>query len=140
MEEVSNMPSRGVGVPRNFTGSSLRELRGKFRFGNFRALRRKRFVDSGRSPDTQLPTPFQVAKQRPASDKGQPVHFSVPTGNFGDVLAGFYAKKMGLPIGKLVVGTNENDILARFFQVGDGGGVDRVGVGGANTRLSHLFL
>lgn len=60
--------------------------------------------------------PTQVVKKQPASEKGQPVHFSVPTGNFGDVLAGYYAKRMGLPVGKLVVGTNENDILARFFQ------------------------
>jgi len=57
---------------------------------------------------------FQVVKQR-KSNRTAPVNFSVPTGNFGDILAGFYAKKMGLPVGKLVVGTNENDILARFF-------------------------
>ncbi|RQM16700.1 hypothetical protein DD237_001724 [Peronospora effusa] len=43
------------------------------------------------------------------------VAFSVPTGNFGDILAGFYAKKLGVPIGKLIVATNENDILHRFF-------------------------
>jgi len=42
----------------------------------------------------------------------------VPTGNFGDILAGYYAKKMGLPIERLVVATNENDILDRFFKTG----------------------
>ena len=47
-----------------------------------------------------------------------PVNFSVPTGNFGDILAGYYAKRMGLDIGKLVVATNENDILHRFFTTG----------------------
>lgn len=47
------------------------------------------------------------------------VHFSVPTGNFGDVLAGYYAKRMGLPVGKLIVATNENDILHRFFTKGE---------------------
>jgi threonine synthase len=47
------------------------------------------------------------------------VHFSVPTGNFGDVLAGFYSKRMGLPVGKLIVATNENDILHRFFTKGE---------------------
>jgi threonine synthase len=47
------------------------------------------------------------------------VHFSVPTGNFGDVLAGYYAKLMGLPVGKLIVATNENDILHRFFTKGE---------------------
>lgn len=46
------------------------------------------------------------------------VAFAVPTGNFGDVLAGFYAQKLGLPLGKLVVATNENDILHRFFTTG----------------------
>lgn len=44
---------------------------------------------------------------------------SVPTGNFGDVLAGYYSKKMGLPIDKLIVATNENDILHRFFSKGE---------------------
>ncbi len=46
------------------------------------------------------------------------VSFSVPTGNFGDILAGWFAWKMGLPIGKLVLATNENDILSRFFNSG----------------------
>ncbi len=44
--------------------------------------------------------------------------FSVPTGNFGDILAGWYAKQMGLPISRLILATNENDILARFFNTG----------------------
>jgi threonine synthase len=48
-----------------------------------------------------------------------PVSYSVPTGNFGDVLAGYYAKQMGLPVDKLIVATNENDILHRFFTKGE---------------------
>lgn len=47
------------------------------------------------------------------------VGYSVPTGNFGDILAGFYSKQMGLPVGKLIVATNENDILHRFFTKGE---------------------
>tara|TARA_Y100001970_G_C14214163_1_gene848672 strand:- start:954 stop:2363 length:1410 start_codon:yes stop_codon:yes gene_type:complete len=47
------------------------------------------------------------------------VNFVVPTGNFGNILAGYYAKRMGLPIDKLVIGTNENDILHRFFKNGE---------------------
>jgi threonine synthase len=47
------------------------------------------------------------------------INYSVPTGNFGDILAGYYAKQMGLPVGKLVVATNENDILHRFFTKGE---------------------
>ena len=49
----------------------------------------------------------------------RPVSFSVPTGNFGDILAGFVAKRMGLPIERLMIGTNANDILARAL-VGSG--------------------
>lgn len=49
---------------------------------------------------------------------GGDVHFVVPTGNFGDVLAGWYAKRLGLPMRQLVVATNENDILTRFWQTG----------------------
>ena len=46
------------------------------------------------------------------------ISFTVPTGNFGDIFAGYVAKKMGLPIDKLVVATNENDILARTLKTG----------------------
>jgi threonine synthase len=46
------------------------------------------------------------------------VTFSVPTGNFGDIFAGYLALRMGLPIGRLVLATNENDILAEFFRTG----------------------
>ncbi|WP_375465167.1 threonine synthase [uncultured Methylobacterium sp.] len=46
------------------------------------------------------------------------VSFAVPTGNFGDVLAGWVAKRMGLPIGRLMIGTNANDILARTLEHG----------------------
>lgn len=47
------------------------------------------------------------------------VRFTVPTGNFGNVFAGYLAARMGLPISRLVLATNENDILARFFNEGD---------------------
>ena len=47
------------------------------------------------------------------------VNFSVPTGNFGDVYAGYIAKKMGLPVDKLIVATNENDILCRVINSGE---------------------
>ena len=49
---------------------------------------------------------------------GEPTNFSVPTGNFGDVYAGYLAKKMGLPINKLIVATNQNDILHRAISKG----------------------
>ena len=56
-------------------------------------------------------TYFQIRDDRP-------VNFSVPTGNFGDVYAGYLAKKMGLPINKLIVATNQNDILHRAISSG----------------------
>jgi threonine synthase len=46
------------------------------------------------------------------------ISFTVPTGNFGDIFAGFVAKKMGLPIDRLVIATNDNDILARTLKTG----------------------
>ena len=49
----------------------------------------------------------------------QPLSFSVPTGNFGDIYAGYLAKKLGLPIDKLIVATNKNDILHRAISAGD---------------------
>lgn len=49
----------------------------------------------------------------------RPVSFTVPTGNFGDIFAGYVAKRMGLPIERLVIATNQNDILHRTLQSGD---------------------
>ena len=50
--------------------------------------------------------------------KGQKLDFCVPTGNFGDVLAGWYARKIGLPVGKLIVASNENKVLYDFLTTG----------------------
>jgi len=47
------------------------------------------------------------------------IYFSVPTGNFGDIFAGYIARRMGLPIRKLILATNENNILSRFVSAGD---------------------
>jgi len=49
---------------------------------------------------------------------GRPVNFTVPTGNFGDIFAGLVAKRMGAPVGRLVIATNENDILDRVLKGG----------------------
>ena len=49
---------------------------------------------------------------------GDPVDFCVPTGNFGDVLAGYIAKRMGLPVRKLIVASNENNVLTDFLNTG----------------------
>ena len=55
---------------------------------------------------------FKIAKNK------EKINFSVPTGNFGDIYAGYIAKKMGLPINKLIIATNNNDILKRVFNTG----------------------
>jgi threonine synthase len=52
------------------------------------------------------------------SPDGEPVTFSVPTGNFGDIFAGWVAARMGLPVDRLICATNENDILSVFFNTG----------------------
>lgn len=70
---------------------------------------------------------FSAALKLGAPD--QTVSFSVPTGNFGDIYAGYLAKGMGLPIDRLVVATNENDILSRFINSNEY----------AVTELSHTF-
>ncbi|MFC2302037.1 MAG: threonine synthase [Selenomonas artemidis] len=49
---------------------------------------------------------------------GDAVNYTVPTGNFGDILAGFYAKRMGLPVGRLVCASNANNVLTDFLQSG----------------------
>ena len=59
---------------------------------------------------------FKAALALGAPD--QPVAFSVPTGNFGNVFAGYVAKRMGLPIDRLIIASNRNDILTRFFEDG----------------------
>jgi threonine synthase len=54
----------------------------------------------------------------PSFRQADEIRFVVPTGNFGSILAGYFAKRMGLPVSKLVVATNENDILDRFWKTG----------------------
>ncbi|MDO4355979.1 MAG: threonine synthase, partial [Clostridia bacterium] len=49
---------------------------------------------------------------------GDKLNFSVPTGNFGDILAGYIAGRMGLPVGKLICASNANDVLPEFFRTG----------------------
>lgn len=51
-------------------------------------------------------------------ENGTPINFSVPTGNFGDILAGFYAKLMGLPVNKFICASNSNNVLTDFINTG----------------------
>jgi len=62
---------------------------------------------------------YFYAALRLGCDEKTPISFSVPSGNFGDIYAGFLAKKMGLNIAKLIIATNSNDILVRFIKNND---------------------
>ena len=61
---------------------------------------------------------YLQAVKKGVLELGDAINFTVPTGNFGDILAGWYAKKMGLPIGKLVCASNDNKVLYDFFRTG----------------------
>lgn len=60
---------------------------------------------------------YVVASLR-LNEMREPISFSVPTGNFGNVLSGWYAKRMGVPIDRLLVASNRNDVLTRYFETG----------------------
>jgi threonine synthase len=62
---------------------------------------------------------YFYAWMRVTDETDAPVHFSVPTGNFGDIFAGYVAKRMGLPVDTLLLATNENNILTRFVNASD---------------------
>ncbi|MFV0523127.1 MAG: threonine synthase [Acidimicrobiales bacterium] len=62
---------------------------------------------------------YYVTAARTVAPDGSPVSFTVPTGNFGNILSGWYAKQMGLPVDRLVVATNRNDVLHRYLVTGD---------------------
>ncbi len=56
--------------------------------------------------------------EKGAINLGDPVNFVVPTGNFGNILAAYYARSMGLPVGKLICASNRNNVLTDFFRSG----------------------
>ena len=61
---------------------------------------------------------YAELERRGAVKRGEPVDFVVPTGNFGDILAGYFARLMGLPVGRLVCASNANRILTDFLTTG----------------------
>jgi threonine synthase len=64
------------------------------------------------------------------------ISFAVPSGNFGNALAGFFAKRMGLPMQKIIISTNENDILYRFWRTGTYEKEENAHSGGVKQTLS----
>lgn len=62
---------------------------------------------------------YAQLQQRGEIEPGEKINFVVPTGNFGNILAAYYAKQMGLPIGKLICASNQNNVLTDFFNTGE---------------------
>jgi threonine synthase len=61
---------------------------------------------------------YQALSQNRTIQAGDLVNFCVPTGNFGNILAGYYAKQMGVPIGRLICASNDNNVLTDFLRTG----------------------
>jgi len=61
---------------------------------------------------------YKQLLERQIIEMDEAIDFVVPTGNFGDILAGFYAKAMGLPVGRLICASNQNNVLTDFFKTG----------------------
>jgi threonine synthase len=94
-------------------------VKAMFADADFRAEMNLSAVNSINWARVVAQVPYYVAAALALGAPDRPVAFSVPTGNFGNVLAGWVAGRMGLPIERLVVGTNRNDILARFLAAND---------------------
>jgi threonine synthase len=101
-------------------------------FDDCQDLVKAMFADTGFRNDVQLSAvnsinwariaaqiPYYVAGALALGAPERDVAFSVPTGNFGNVLAAWAARRMGLPVARLIVGSNRNDILARFLASND---------------------
>jgi threonine synthase len=101
-------------------------------FDDCQDLVKAMFADAGFRDDVRLSAvnsinwaritaqiPYYVAAALALGAPDREVAFSVPTGNFGNVLAAWAARRMGLPVARLIVGSNRNDILARFLQSND---------------------
>jgi threonine synthase len=93
-------------------------VKGLFDHHAFRDRMRLAGVNSINWARVMLQTVYYFTSAVSLGAPDRPVSFAVPTGNFGDVLAGWIAKQMGLPVERLVIATNENDILARALESG----------------------
>ncbi len=75
-------------------------------------------VASGLSPAILYTRRSRLLETSISVKAGELVNFVVPTGNFGNILAAYYAKNMGVPVGKLICASNENKVLFDFFETG----------------------
>jgi threonine synthase len=93
-------------------------LKAMFNDAAFRKSSRLSAVNSINWARIMAQTVYYVAAAVALGATDREIAFAVPTGNFGNVFAGYTARKMGLPISQLIIGSNRNDILTRFFETG----------------------
>ncbi len=110
-----NFDDAQTGVKRIFGNAALREtLGGSVRLSSANSINFGRLLP-------QVAYYFYAYSRLARSgaiEAGDKLNFCVPTGNFGNILAGYYAKRMGLPVGKLICASNQNNILTDFFTTG----------------------
>ena len=111
-----NFDDTQTGVKRIFTDAALREeLAGKgFQFSSANSINIGRLIPQV----VYYVYAYGQMVKSGAIKAGEPLNFTVPTGNFGNILAAWYAKQMGLPIGRLICASNENKVLFDFFRSG----------------------
>jgi threonine synthase len=94
-------------------------VKGMFGDEEFRVRHRLSAVNSINWARVMAQLVYYVTSALAVGEPGGPVSFTVPTGNFGNIFAGYGALRMGLPINRLVVASNRNDILTRFLDTGE---------------------
>ena len=111
-----NFDDAQAGVKRAFASEELRE----WMAAHGRALSSANSINWGRLVPQIVYYFYSYAQLVQAGElrDGAEVDFCVPTGNFGDILAGWYAKQMGLPVGRLICASNQNDVLTQFLSTG----------------------
>lgn len=111
-----NFDDAQSGVKKLFADKELEEKMGKagFQFSSANS------INIGRLVPQIVYYVYAYAKLVKSGEieEGELIHVAVPTGNFGNILAAYYAKQMGLPIGKLICASNENKVLFDFFSTG----------------------
>lgn len=93
-------------------------LKAMFADDGFRSIVRLSAANSINFARVVAQTAYYVAAAVALGSPDRPVRFAVPSGNFGNIFAAYVARRMGMPVSRLVVGTNRNDILDRFFRSG----------------------
>ena len=119
--QMTTVDARNVGnVAVEGTFDDCQDLvKAMFADAPFRADLRLSAVNSINWARIAAQVPYYVAAALALGAPDREVAFSVPTGNFGNVLAAWVARRMGLPVARLIVGSNRNDILARFLDAND---------------------